>query len=467
MNRETALARLRSEVFDVLIVGGGASGLGCALDAASRGYATALVESADFAKATSSRSTKLVHGGVRYLRDGRFALVREALTERGRLRENAPGYVRELEFFLPAPALLDRMYYGAGLKLYDLLAGSTGFPKSRIVRDGVTYWDAQFDDARLAVGIARTAVSHGAAVANYVRARAPRYDGGRIRGVDAADAESGETFPIRARSVVNATGIFADEMRMLDDPSATPLLTFSRGSHIVVSKRVLADPSRALLVPRTTDGRVLFALPWYGSTLVGTTDVPVPCPELDPAPSPNEVEYLVRTANAYLAQSIEYGDIRSAFAGLRPLLRQSSAIATAKLSREHVVDISRSGMVTLAGGKWTTYRKMAQDAIDAAAREGVLPAAPCRTAALRICADERPSELHARIAHAVNVEMARSVEDILARRTRLLFLDAPQAQALAQQVASQLASLLGRSPAWAQEQRSAFVNLAKTYTLPA
>jgi len=495
LNRDAGLSRLASETFDVLVIGGGATGLGAAVDAASRGYHTALIEAGDFACATSSRSTKLVHGGVRYLEQGNVGLVREALRERSALRRNAPHLVRDLTFVVPAYRGRDLAFYAMGLKLYDALAGSTAFPRSRLVssadaraliptlnpRDlhgAVVYHDGQFDDARLALALARTAVDHGAAVANYLRATRFVYDAaGRASGVGAVDAESGAELTIRARAVINATGIFADELRALDDPAAAPLLTHSRGSHIVVSSSALGSAA-ALLVPKTSDGRVLFALPWLGRTIVGTTDVPVGGPERDSKPSDDEIAYLLATVNRYRSAPLVRGDILAVFAGLRPLIRRR-ATSTARLSREHLVHISRSRIVTIVGGKWTTYRKMAQDAVDAAARAAELPASPSRTASLPLRGasanapddeslaeygtdasavrqliaadaslaarlDARLPYTGAQVVYAVRAEMARTVDDVLARRTRALVLDAGAAHAAAPRVAALMAAELGR-----------------------
>lgn len=462
VNREDALTRLANEKFDVLVIGGGATGVGCALDAASRGYATALIDAHDFAKGTSSRSTKLVHGGVRYLRQGNVALVREALRERARLRDNAPDYVRELPFFIPAKSGASLLFYAAGLKLYDALAGPTGFPKSRIVDGGILYWDAQFDDARVAIAIARTAWAYGAAVCNYVRARAFRYDCDRICGVEAADVETGAEFPISARVAINATGIFSDSLRVLDDARATPMIAFSRGSHIVADKALLPVPSRALVVPKTPDGRVIFAIPWQGCALVGTTDVPAPSAEIEPRPADEEIDFLIRTASPYLAAPIARDTVRSVFAGLRPLVNRRAA-STERMSREHAVTISASGLVTVAGGKWTTYRQMAQDAVDTAAREGGLTPTPCKTVRLPLQRDDAPEALDARTVHAAKVEMARTIEDVLARRTTRLFTDAAQAQAQASTVARALAGELERDENWIARQVAAFVALAESY----
>ncbi len=512
MNRETALRRLPGERFDVLVIGGGATGLGAAVDAASRGYATAIIDAGDFANATSSRSTKLVHGGVRYLQQGNVGLVREALRERAALRRNAPHLVDDLEFVVPAYRRVDVPYYAVGLAAYDLLAGRSEFGRSRIVsatrararipalrsrglRGAVTYHDGQFDDARLAIALARTAVDCGATVANYVRATGFVYDANRrVVGVHAVDAESKAELAIHARVAINATGIFVDGLRALDEPGAPALLAHSRGSHVVVRAAALGHATAALLIPKTSDGRVLFALPWHGHVVIGTTDVPVPAPESDPHPSEAEIAYVLETVNGYVDVPLLRADVLATFAGLRPLVNRR-ATSTAKLSREHLIDVSASGLVTIAGGKWTTYRKMAQDAVDAAARSASLPPAPSRTATLQLrgamsevvdddvlrvygsdasdlaaLVRDEPTlgeRLHAdlpytgaQVVYAARVEMARTVEDVLARRTRALFLDARAARESAPRAASLLARELGRGAAWAAEASAAFARRA-------
>jgi glycerol-3-phosphate dehydrogenase len=443
------LERLANEPFDILIVGGGATGLGCAVDAASRGYRTALVEAADFAAATSSRSTKLIHGGVRYLAQGNVALVREALHERAILRRNAPSLVHDLAFLVPAYRWYEIPYFLAGLTAYDVLAGPQSFGRSHAVsrrwaadqlpwlrcnglHGGVLYHDGQFDDARLAISLAKTAARAGAALANYVRVREFLRRDARIAGARAIDRESGRAFEINAVVTINATGIFADELRRLDDPSARPLLAQSRGTHIVVSGERL--PSKvALLVPRTDDGRVLFVLPWREHTVIGTTDVPAPHPEPHPQPAAEEIAYLLAHVNRYLSVPLREDEITSSWAGLRPLVDRRATPSSAQ-SREHVVEVAPSGLVTITGGKWTTYRKMAQDAVDAAVRAGALPFAPCVTEQLALVPDPE----HVEYEYAIHEEMARTAQDVLARRTRLWFLD----QAAAERARPQVEALL-------------------------
>lgn len=508
MNRSAALARLANETFDVLVIGGGATGLGAAVDAAARGYRTALIEAEDFASATSSRSTKLVHGGVRYLRQGNVGLVREALRERTILRRNAPHLVADVAFVVPGYNAFEVVYYAAGLAAYDLLAGATDFPRSRVVgaararalvpalapdrlRGAIVYHDGQFDDARLTIALARTAVDHGAAVANYVRAtRFLRDANGRVAGVTAVDRESREAVDVRARAVINATGIYADAVRALDDPVAPPMLALSRGSHIVVRTEALGPATAALLVPKTPDGRVLFAIPWHGRVIIGTTDVPAGAPELDPQPTGDEIAYLLATVNRYLTTPLSHHDILATFAGLRPLISRA-ATRTAQLSREHTTDVSRSGLVTIAGGKWTTYRTMARDAVDVASRKAGLAYAPSRTmhlplhgalgegsaddtlrvygsdagvvqhltsgdASLGEPLDTRLPYTGAHVVYGVRSEMARTVEDVLARRTRALFLDADAARASAPRVAGLMAAELGRDASWTAQQLTTF-----------
>jgi glycerol-3-phosphate dehydrogenase len=510
--RAAPLARLADETFDVLVIGGGATGLGAAVDAASRGYRTALIEADDFASGTSSRSTKLIHGGVRYLQQGNIGLVREALRERATLRSNAPHLIADLAFVLPAYNPFELAYYGAGLAAYDLLGGGSGFPRSRVVgaararamipalashrlRGAVVYHDGQFDDARLAITLARTAVDHGAAVANYVRATGFLRDaGGRIAGVTAIERESGAAFDVGARAVINATGIYADAVRALDDAAAAPLLVHSRGSHIVVRAEALGPAAAALLVPKTFDGRVLFAIPWHGHVVIGTTDVPAAAKERDPQPAGDEIAFLLATVNRYLASPLSRGDILATFAGLRPLISRA-ATNTAQLSREHLVDVSRSGLVTIAGGKWTTYRTMACDAVGAAARAAGLAEVPSPTSHLPLhgAFGDVPADDTLRVygsdagavqrlidgdaslgepldprlpysgAHAlygVREEMARTVEDVLARRTRALFLNADAARASAPRVAALIARELGYDATWITQQTTAFDALA-------
>ncbi len=507
-----------SDPWDFVIIGGGATGLGCAVEAASRGYRALLLEGSDFAKGTSSRSTKLVHGGVRYLQQGNVALVLEALKERGLLINNAPHLVHDLPFIVPSYVWWEGPFYGIGLKMYDLLAGKAGFePSERLtkeetlkhlptlepegLRGGTIYYDGQFDDARLAITLARTAADHGAVLLNYVRVvglmKAPR---GEVIGVRAQDEETGAELEILARAVINATGVFADTVRRMDDPEAPRLISASQGVHIVLPKEFLPG-SAAIMVPKTDDGRVLFAIPWQDRLLVGTTDTPVEEAVLEPRALDEEIEFLLRHASRYLVKDPTPADVLSIFAGLRPLVGNAAGDSgTAAISREHALLISNNGLVTITGGKWTTYRKMGEDTIDKAAVVAGLDERPSVTSTLRLHGYHPASEalgnlreygtdaaqlvellkedryfaelLHpnlpflvGEIVWAARHEMARTVEDALSRRTRSLLLDARASIEAAPAVARLLSETLGRDEDWEVEQVAEYTALAMRYVI--
>ncbi len=503
-----------TDLFDIVIVGGGATGLGCAVDAAARGYKTALVERVDFGSGTSSRSTKLVHGGVRYLARGDVRLVREALRERGRLLQNAPHIATTRAFAVPAYSWWEKPYYGAGLFAYDRLAMSLGIGHTQLLSEeeyvervptanrdgldgGVLYYDGQFDDARLAVCLARTAADLGAVILNHTAAIGFEKTAGHIDGVRLKDQEDGAEVTVRAKVVVNATGVWADRVRRLDQASANNMLEPSRGAHVVLDRRFLPGDT-AIMVPKTDDGRVLFAIPWLGKTVIGTTDVPVDGPSYEPQPGDDEVDYILEHAGRYLTPAPTREDVRAVWAGLRPLISDPDAEGTAALSREHVVSISPSRLVTVTGGKWTTYRVMAEDAIDHAAQVGKLkermtdtadlrlrgwvpdalldPSAPYAAygsdaAAVRAIAEAQPgleAAVHpdlptvtgAEIVYAARNEQARTAADALARRTRGLFLDTQASSEAAGTVAALVAQEIGQDDAWAAEQAEAVRQIA-------
>ena len=526
MNRDDAIDQLRdsSRTWDMLVIGGGATGLGVAVDAASRGYSVALVEQSDFGKGTSSRSTKLIHGGVRYLQQGNISLVREALHERTILRTNAPHLVRPLPLVLPTYRWGERTYYSVGLKMYDWLAGGHRMERSHWLskdatvaalptinadglRGGVQYSDGQFDDARLLINLAQTAAEQGAAVANHVCVTRLQIDSsGKVHGATACDEESGEELPINARVVVNATGPFVDGVRRMADAEAEKMIAPSQGIHLVLDRSFLPGDS-ALLVPKTSDGRVLFVIPWHteaggGVVLAGTTDTPIDDATLEPRPQETEIEFVLETLGQYLTKKPNRDDIRSTFAGIRPLVtRGGGGKNTSKLSRDHTIDVSTAGLLTITGGKWTTYRNMAEDCVDRAAELGDLPNRECRTKQLKIHgyqqvevehandfgprwyygadasavndlaqAESLDAKIHpdfpfrrADIVWAVRHEMARTVDDILARRTRALLLDARSAIASARQVAQWMAEELNRDSAWVESQVDAFEKIAAGY----
>lgn len=513
MNRSEMLACARNRrEWDLVVVGGGATGAGVAIDAATRGYSVLLVERGDFGGGTSSRSTKLVHGGVRYLRQGHVGLVLEALRERGRLRRNAPHLVHDRAFVLPCYRRRDVLIYGSGLMAYDVLALAVrqGFGRSVIVssrevlnqlptvqtaglRGGVVYHDGQFDDSRLLIHLLMTAVDHGTTVLNYAAVTGLSRAGDAVDGVIVRDTESGAEFRAQARVVVNAAGPFCDEVRRMADPAKPPLLAASRGSHIVLDRSFLPGES-ALLIPETPDGRVLFAIPWHGHTVVGTTDVAIPSAPVEPRASAEEIDFILETAGRYLARKPERGDVLSTFAGVRPLVRGSGS--TAQLSRDFALRVDAAGLITITGGKWTTYRSMAEACVDRAVRVAGLPMRPCMTRNLqlhgyeagatgplavygsdaaevqRIAASDPgvAGPLHsalpytgAEVVWAARAEMARTVEDVLARRTRALFLNARAAVEMAPRVAELLARELGWDADWAADQVRAFAQLAVGY----
>jgi glycerol-3-phosphate dehydrogenase len=484
MNRDEMVGRLTASsggapAWDILIIGGGATGLGCAVDAAARGYRTLLLERGDFAHATSSRSTKLIHGGVRYLQQGNIKLVRESLRERGLLLRNAPHLVRKLPFIVPAYKWWEPAFYGTGLKLYDFLAGEHRLGHSKFIsrhemlrllptiaanglRGGTLYYDAQFDDARLAIALAQTAVQRGAIVLNYFPVVKFLKSAGRISGVIARDLETGLDYELPAKGVVNATGVFTDTIRSLDDSAAPKAVAASQGSHIVLDREFLPGDT-AIIVPKTDDGRVLFAIPWQGKVLVGTTDVPVNEPSDDPKPTTHEIDYLLDHAGRYLSRKPRRPDVRSTFAGLRPLVRPAKSQNTALVPRDHSILISASHLVSITGGKWTTYRKMAEETVDRVAELASLPARPCTTAQIAIQSSIEPQTQEELALRAVREEMARTVKDVLAGRMRALFVDARASLDSAPAVAKVLARELGRDATWERDQVDGYRTVARDH----
>ena len=504
--RDDLIDRLsQSHPYDVAVIGGGATGLGVALDAAARGFSVVLVESHDFAKGTSSRSTKLVHGGVRYLAQGNVALVREALHERSLLLANAPHLAQPLAFVMPSYRWWEAPFYGLGLKLYDALAGKAGLGRTEFLsrdetvtclptvraegkqgrlRGGVKYWDGQFDDARLALALARTAAQRGALLVNYCAATELLHHDGKLVGFCARDQESGRALNIKAGCVVNATGVWVDDMRRLDGQAtgrkALPIVAPSQGIHAVVDRAFLPG-HHAMLVPKTADGRVLFAVPWMGKTLLGTTDTPRQDLDREPMAFKDELDFILRESARYLTRAPTQADIKSLWVGLRPLVKstEEDVGSTKGLSREHTIAVSNSGMVTVTGGKWTTYRAMAEDVLEQCANAGLIPRRPVVTAHLALVGAQPSSQslseapgLHlygteaidvlalglphdkdlgggvtsAMVRFAVRCEYARTVEDVLARRSRLLFLDAALASKLADDVGRLIAEETGTDP---------------------
>ncbi len=516
MNRDSMIQALRQDpgYWDVVVIGGGSTGLGAAVDAASRGFKTLLLEQHDFSKGTSSRSTKLIHGGVRYLKQGNISLVLEALHERGLLLQNAPHLVSNQAFLVPSYIWWEGPFYGAGMKVYDLLAGKFGFgPSKRLSREetlkriptlepeglrgGVVYHDGQFDDSRLAINLAQTVTEFGGTPINYMEVTGLVKYGNTIDGVTAVDRETGESFKIHGRVVVNAAGPFTDLIRRMDSPNSRPILAPSQGVHIILAREFLPGET-AVMVPETDDGRVLFAVPWRNRVLVGTTDTPVENVSLEPRPFREEVDFLLKHAAKYMVRDPKREDVLSVFAGIRPLVDSGPHHTTASLARDHFLEVSQSGLVTITGGKWTTYRKMAEETIDHALLVAGLQERPCITRDLRIhgwlknvdrkhplhvygsdipflrrLIEDNPEmgkklhpdlpNLKVEVVWAVRNEMARTVEDVLARRTRALLFNAEASMEAAPCVARIMAEEMNRDEAWQMEQVESYRELARGY----
>ena len=506
----------KDKVWDIVVVGGGATGLGVAVDAATRGMSVALLEKTDFAKCTSSRSTKLVHGGVRYLQKGDVMLVLEALRERGRMKANAPHLVKDQAFVISNYRYWDNFLYFCGLTFYDMLSFGFGYGRSKYIsakkvmkyiptsvekglKGGVVYHDGQFDDSRMAVNLAQTCVENGGTVFNQATVTGIVHDAaGRAAGVKFVDNLTGEEHTLKARSVVNAAGCFVDDIMHMDSPTHRRMVTPSQGVHIVLDMKFLQS-DYAIMVPKTSDGRVLFAVPWHDKVVVGTTDIVRPKAEEDPRPLKEEIDFILGTAGLYMNPAPTYKDILSVFAGQRPLAApKKEGKNTKEISRSHKIIVSDNGLVTITGGKWTSYRLMAEDTVDKAIEVAKLPARKCVTKKLHIHGYRKNPDLtdhmyvygsdepkilelikqqpelgeklspkygytYAEVLWAVREEMAMTVEDVLSRRVRLLFVDAREAMAAAPKVAQLMAKELGRDQAWIDGQVKDFTELAKTY----
>ncbi len=515
MKREQLLNQIKQDItWDIVIIGGGATGLGTAVEATTRGYKTLLLEQLDFTIGTSSRSTKLVHGGVRYLEQGDISMVFEALNERGLLLKNAPHLVSNQTFLIPSYALWHKPFYTFGLVIYDILSGRKSFGKSRPfsrrntirkmpnlirknLRGGITYHDGQFDDSRLGLNLAQTAIKNGATVLNYIKVTDLLKENGKITGVQAKDAETNEIFNIKAKTVINATGVFVDGILKKDNPKAKKTVKPSQGVHIVIDKSFLQS-DYALLIPKTKDGRILFAVPWHDKVILGTTDEPKEKPEIEPKATEKEIDFILETAGRYLIKKPTRKDIKSVFAGLRPLATPKEEESTKEISRSHKIMTSDSGLISVIGGKWTTYREMGEDIIDKTEKLFSLPKTNSVTEDLKIygyqenpdftnplyfygsdqdkikelieknpalsnsVSDKLPI-IKAQVIFAVQNEFARTAYDILARRTRALFLDAEESIKIAPKVIELLAKELNKDLNWQKEELKQFLKIAKGY----
>jgi len=484
LNRLQMIQQLTTQpIWDVCIIGGGATGLGAAADSASRGFKTILFEQHDFAKGTSSRSTKLVHGGVRYLQQGNVKLVMEALKERGLLMKNAPHLVHNQKFVVPNYKWWEGPFYGIGLKIYDWMAGKLGLGPSQFLskeetlqlaptldpdglRGSIVYHDGQFDDARLAISIAQTAAEHNGVVLNYSRVSGFLKAKNKIAGVQIKDILTGKEYEVKSKAIINATGIFTDDVMKMDDPHHHKIIAHSQGIHLVVDKEFLPGDT-AIMIPKTDDGRVLFAVPWHNKIILGTTDTPVNKSSLEPVPHNDEIDFILSHIGRYLTKDPQLSDVRSMFAGLRPLVKGKTK-KTAALSRDHLITVADSGLITITGGKWTTYRKMAEDVIDMAIEKNKLPQKACVTSELKLYGHDQPcypatSTALEDIKKAVADEMCMTVEDFLSRRTRHLLLDAKSALQAAPQVATIMAKEMNKDDNWIEQQINDFTRLVKNY----
>ena len=518
MKRSEMIDKIRNNVkeFDFIIIGGGATGIGIALEASARGYSVVLLEKSDFTKSTSSKSTKLVHGGVRYLAQGDVGLVREAVVERGLLTQNAPHLVKNQSFIIPTHGLFDELQYTVGLTLYDLLAGKLSLGRSKRISKaktlerisninpakisaGVVYHDGQFDDTRLAINTLQSASELGAIVINYCSVNGLlKDDKGAITGVRFFDEEGGEQYEIKGNQVVNATGVFADDVLMMDSPNAKKTIAPSQGVHLVLDKSFLPG-NDAIMIPKTDDGRVLFLVPWHGRVVVGTTDTPIKEESLEPIALDEEIEFILKTAARYLTKAPKRSDVLSVFAGLRPLAATEEGKKTKEISRSHKIFTSASGMLTMVGGKWTTFRKMGEDLVDKTEAKNGWPKLPTKTKHLKIHGyKENPDHnnplyfygsdeaailelasqngngtllsknlhvIEAQVEWAVKYEMARTVEDFLARRTRCQLLDAKESIKMAPRVAKIMATELGEDEAWQAKQIQEYIDVTMNYIL--
>lgn len=518
MNRKESLnvIKNRREPFDFIIIGGGATGLGIAVDASSRGYSVALFEQVDFAKGTSSRSTKLIHGGVRYLQKGQIALLKESLKERHILHENAPHLVQSIAFIVPSYSRLASPFYWIGLKIYDLLARKYNFKNSSYISKndvikalptikqdglvgGIRYFDGQFDDARLALNLAQTANEHGAHLINYAAITGfEKNENSKITAVIFTDHETGESYSVSGRLIINATGPFVDNIRALDSGEVKSLISPSQGIHLVFDKKLLPSDN-ALIIPHTDDGRVLFAIPWHDVVVVGTTDTPITSTSLEPKAFDQEINFVLTTLNRYLSKQVSRENILSVFTGIRPLVRKTGIVKTANLSRDHAISVEeKSGLVTITGGKWTTYRRMAEELVNKVIPLANLKPQACKTKKLKIHGAETEinipkrlsfygsdavhileleksdteleKQIHpdlpitaAQVVWAVHHEMALTVEDVLSRRTRALLLNSKASYEMAREVALIMAKELHRSEAWVEQQTLAYKNLTETF----
>lgn len=519
MNRKVMMDKLRSDskTYDFIIIGGGATGIGIALEASARGYSVVLLEKSDFTKSTSSKATKLLHGGVRYLAQGNIGLVREAVVERGLMLKNAPHITKSQSFIIPTHGLYDEILYTVGLTFYDLLAGKLSLGRSRRISKektlerislinpdkisaGVVYYDGQFDDSRMAINVLQSSVEMGALVLNYCSVDGLVKDAeGNLTGVKVFDEEGDTSFEIKGKQVVNATGVFADDVLQMDSPGAEKTIAPSQGVHLILDKSFLPGDD-AITIPKTDDGRVLFLVPWHNKVIVGTTDTPIEKEALEPVALEEEIGFILSTASRYLTKAPKRSDVLSVFAGLRPLAAiKGKGNKTKEISRSHKIYTSKSGLLTMVGGKWTTFRKMGEDLVDKAEKNHNWAHVSTKTKHLKIHgykenvnydnplhfygSDEEPllelskqngwdksisdsmGVIQAQVIWAIRNEMALNIEDFLARRVRCQLLDAKESVKMAPEVAKIMAKELGKDEAWQTKEVADYLEVTSNYIL--
>lgn len=503
------------QVFDVIVIGGGATGLGVAVEAITRGYSTLLLEAYDYGKGTSSKSTKLVHGGIRYLANFDFALVKEGLEERYYFLNNAPHLAKKQSYLIPFHNLFERFKYSVGIALYDAFAKDKKIGKSQFLSHdqllsqapqinpagmsgGAIYYDGVFDDTRMLVTLLRTFEAQGGMVLNYHPVTDFLYQNNKISGVKAFDSLQGRVLEFTAKTVINATGTLTDVLLNKAEPQqAHQTVSAAQGTHLVFDKAIFDSP-HCLVIPETSDGRILFVLPWHDKIIVGTTDVAVDQPSIEPIAQSAEIDFILETLNRYTKAPVTKAQVKSVFCGQRPLVRDPTQKSTKKISRRHEILETDNGLISIVGGKWTIYRRMGEDTINYAVRKNYLPASQSVTRdfklfghtasidqshlavygsqAEKILAIQKQTGnfdkihpdlpyLQAEIIYQVREEQAKTVEDVLARRTRAVLLDAKAAKQAAPLVAKLMATELGHDEAWVAQQVESFERFVRAYII--
>lgn len=504
-----------SQPFDVIVIGGGATGLGVAVESVTRGYRTLLLEAYDYGKGTSSKSTKLVHGGIRYLANFDFALVKEGLEERYYFLNNAPHVAKKQSYLIPFHGFFEKVKYSLGIALYDKFAKNKKIGKSRFLSKkqmlsqapqinlrglsgGAIYYDGVFDDTRMLVTLLRTFEEQGGVAFNYHPVTDFTYQGNRINGVKVLNSLQDQQLEFSAKVVINATGTLTDILLNKAEPQLQhKTISVAQGTHLVFDKAIFNSP-HCLVIPETSDGRILFVSPWHDKIIVGTTDVPIEQPSIEPVAQPAEIAFILETLNRYTAKPVTKEQVRSVFCGQRPLVCDPTEKATKKISRKHEILETANGLISIVGGKWTIYRRMGEDTINYAVQRNYLPASQSVTQNFKLFgystsvlesvlsvygsqadailtiqkqtanfAKIHPDlpYLQAEVIYQVREEHAKTVEDVLARRTHAVLLDAKAARQSAKLVAQLMATELDCDEVWVERQVQAFENFITAYII--